>query len=78
MRRTITKILIFIALANILIGIVLLLSYRYTALPLVEWLRSLRTDELELLLSFLAKLEIALGLLFLVAAALVGRRVLDR
>jgi hypothetical protein len=76
MRRIITKLLIFVALVNIVVGIGVLVGHKYTILPLFEWLRSFSGEQLELLVSFAAKCQIAFGLLFLVAAAVIGRRVL--
>jgi hypothetical protein len=78
MRRTITKLLILAALANILIGLVVLVGRAYTIVPVIVWLRSFEQQQLDLLISFAAKCEIAIGLVFLIAAAIVGRRLLPK
>jgi hypothetical protein len=78
MRRNLTKLLVLLALANIVVGLVLLIGYRFTVLPLIVWLRQFSDEQLGVLISFLAKSELALGLVLLVVAALVGRRLIDK
>jgi hypothetical protein len=78
MRRTITQILVAFAVGNIVFGLLLLFVHSYTIVPLIEWLRTFTQQQLEMLFSFAAKAEIALGLVLLVIAALMGRRSLDK
>jgi uncharacterized Tic20 family protein len=78
MRRTITKLLILAALANILFGLVVLIGRDYTIVPVIVWLRSFQEQQLDLLISFAAKCEIAIGLAFLIAAAILGRRLIPK
>ena len=78
MRRNLTRILIYAAFANIIFAGAVLLTYGYTVIPLLMWLRTLQEDQLRLLISFAAKCELMLGLAILVVAAFVGRSLLPK
>ena len=56
----------------------MLIGHDYTIVPVIIWLRSFQQQKLDLLISFAAKCEIALGLGFLIVAAIVGRRLIPK
>ena len=74
MRRSLAKLFIIVAFANLIVGISLLVTHKFTIVPLIEWIETFSKSDREILLSFFAKAQIAFVLACLVLGAAFGFR----
>jgi hypothetical protein len=74
MKAYFAKGLIVVALANLIVGISLFFTHKFTIVPLIEWIETIPKSDREILISFFAKAQIAFGLACLVLGAAFGFR----
>ena len=76
--RTWASMLLALGLCNAVFGLGVLLTRERVWLPCARWLASLTDDRLSLLLGLMARGQIVLGLVLLVAGIVVVRRAVNR
>jgi hypothetical protein len=74
MKSYLAKFFIILAFANIIVGLSVLLTHKFTIVPLIEWIETIPKNDREILISFFSKSQIAFGLVCLVLGAAFGFR----